>query len=134
MAGVPEEIAAAKTAALAEYQSSAEFQYVQGESFDDGVRTFIYNAWREHPEWDMSFLGEAVREMVVEFNAPSETLLAEPLAEFVPLADQSPEVIDRPPQVINEDSTIVTANGDEGADEDDEVMEVDNPTSILSSD
>ena len=40
---VPEEIATAKTVALAEYQSSAKFQQVQGESFDDGVRTFIYN-------------------------------------------------------------------------------------------
>ena len=50
LAGVPEEIAAAKTVALAKYQSSAEFQQVQEESFDDGVRTFIYNVWREHPE------------------------------------------------------------------------------------
>ena len=43
LAGVPEEIAAAKTATLAEYQSSTEFQQVQRESFDDNVRTFIYN-------------------------------------------------------------------------------------------
>ena len=43
LAGVPKEIAAAKTAALAKYHSSAEFQQVQGESFDDGVRPFIYN-------------------------------------------------------------------------------------------
>ena len=50
LAGVPEEIAAAKTTTLAEYQSLAEFKQVQGESFDDGVHTFIYNVWREHPE------------------------------------------------------------------------------------
>ena len=68
--------------------------------------------------------------MVAKFNAPPE----EPPAEFVPVADQSPQVADRPPQVINEDSTTVSAGGDSGADEDDEVMEVDNPAGILSSD
>ena len=72
--------------------------------------------------------------MVLEFNAPLETPLAEPPAEFMPPANQSPEVANRPPQVINEDSIVVTAGGDRGADEDDEVMEVDNPAGILSSD
>ena len=72
--------------------------------------------------------------MVAEFNAPPETPLAEPPTEFVPTADQSLEVADRPPQVINEDSTAVSAGGDRGADEDYEVMEVDNPTGVLSSD
>ena len=72
--------------------------------------------------------------MVVEFNAPPETPLVEPSVEFVPPADQSPEVADRPPQVINEDSTAVTAGGDGGADEDDEVIEVDNPVGVLGSD
>ena len=43
LAWVPEEIVAAKTAALAEYQSLSEFEQVREESFDDGVRTFIYN-------------------------------------------------------------------------------------------
>ena len=50
--------------------------------------------------------------MVTDFNAPLETPLAEPPVEFVPPTDQSPEVTDRPPQVINEDSTTVTADGD----------------------
>ena len=72
--------------------------------------------------------------MVAEFNAPLETPLAEPPTEFVPPTDQSPEVTNRPPQVINEDSTAVTVGGDGGADEDDKVMEVDNPASVLSSD
>ena len=133
LAGVPKEIAAAKTAALAEYQSSTEFQQVQGESFDTDVRTFIYNVWLEHLEWDLSFLREAAREMVVEFNAPPKAPLAEPPVEFLPLADQSPKVANRPPLVINEDSTTVTTGGDRGADEDDEVMEVDNPAGVLSS-
>ena len=134
LAGVPEEISVAKTAALAEYQSSAEFGQVREESFDDGVRTFIYNVWREHPEWDLSFLGEATREMVGEFNAPPETPLADPLVEFMSPADQSPEVTDQPPQVINEDFTVVTASGGGGAEEDDEVMQIDNPAGVLSSD
>ena len=77
---------------------------------------------------------EAAGEMVAEFNAPPKTSLEEPFAEFVPPANQSPEVADRPPQVINEDSTIVTAGGDDGADEADEVMEVDNPAGVLSFD
>ena len=71
--------------------------------------------------------------MVTEFNAPPETPLVEPLAKFVPPADRSPEIVDRPPQVINEDSTAITTGGDGGADEDDEVMEVDNPAGVLSS-
>ena len=48
LAGVPEEIVAAKTTTLAKYQSPTEFKQVQGESFDDGVCTFIYNVWQEH--------------------------------------------------------------------------------------
>ena len=72
--------------------------------------------------------------MVTEFNAPLETPQAESLVEFVPLADKSLEVADRPPQVINKDSTAVTADGDGGADEDDKVMEFDNLAGVLSSD
>ena len=72
--------------------------------------------------------------MVAKFNAPPETPLAEPPMEFVPLADQSPEVADRPSQVINEDPTAVIASSDGGADKDDEVLEVHNPTGVLSSD
>ena len=72
--------------------------------------------------------------MVAEFNAPPKTPMAEPPVEFVPPADQSPEVADRPPQVINKNSTAATTGGDGGADEDDEVMEVDNPAGTLSSD
>ena len=134
LAEVPREIAAAKTATLAEYQSSTEFRQVQDEGFEDGVCTFIYNVWCECLEWDLSFLGEAAREMVAEFNAPPETHLEEPPTEFVPAASQSPQVADRPPQVINKDSTTVSAGGDGEADEDDEVMEVDNPAGVLSSD
>ena len=52
----------------------------------------------------------------------------------MPLACQSPEVADRPSQVINEDFIVVTAGGDGGVDEDYEVIEVDNPVGILSSD
>ena len=72
--------------------------------------------------------------MVAEFNAPPETPLADPPAEFVPPTDQSPEVPDWPPQVINEDSPTIIAGGGGRADEDDEVMQIDNPTSILSFD
>ena len=64
LAEVPEEIAAAKTAALAKYQSLAEFEQVQTENFEEGVHTFIYNVWREHLEWDLSFLGDAAKEMI----------------------------------------------------------------------
>ena len=44
----------------------------------------MHNIWREHLEWDLSFLGEAARKMVAEFNAPLETPLNDPPAEFVP--------------------------------------------------
>ena len=95
--GVPKEVAAAKIAALIEYQSSAEFEQVRSENFDEGVCTFIYNVWLEHLKWDLSFLEEVAKEMVAEFNAPSKTPLADPPTEFVPPADQFPEVADRPP-------------------------------------
>ena len=49
----------------------------------------MYNVWHEHPEWDLSFLGEAAREMIAEFNAPPVIPLTDPPAEFVPPADQS---------------------------------------------
>ena len=77
-AEVVEEVAAAKAITLLEYQSSAEFEQVCGEQYDEGVWAFMYNVWHEHPEWDLSFLEEVAREMVVEFNAPSETPLNDP--------------------------------------------------------
>ena len=129
VAGVPGEIAASKTAALSEYQSSAEFEQVRADNFDKAVRTFIYNVWHKHPKWDLPFLGEA---------AP-ETPIVDLPAEFVPPTDHSLEVADRPLQVINEDSLAVTADGGGGggggggADEDDEVMQINNPAGVLSS-
>ena len=60
--------------------------------------------------------------MVAEFNVPPETPLADPPTEFVPPTDQSPEVTNSTLQVINEDSTAITAGGGGGAEEDDEVM------------
>ena len=50
VAGVHGEIAAAKTAALSEYQSSTKFEQVRADNFNEGVSTFIYNVWYEHPE------------------------------------------------------------------------------------
>ena len=82
----------------------------------------MYNIWREHPEWDLSFLEEEAREMVTEFNAPPKTPLNDPPAEFVPFTDQSPQVADQPPQVIDEDSPAVNAGGGGGVDEDDELV------------
>ena len=81
----------------------------------------------------MSFLGTAAREVVAEFNAPLETHLEEPLTKFVPPTDQSPQAADRLPQFINEDSVAASAGGDGRADEDAELIEVDNPAGVLSS-
>ena len=67
----------------------------------------------------MSFLEEAGREMIAEFNASLKTPFADLPTEFVPPTDHSHEVVDRPPQVINEDSPAVTAGGGGGANEDD---------------
>ena len=64
MAGIPGEIAVTKIVALSEYKSSAEFEQVCADNFDEGVHNFIYNVWREYPEWDLSFLGEAARDMI----------------------------------------------------------------------
>ena len=83
VAEIAGEIAAARTVALFEYHSLAEFKQVCANNFDEGVHTFIYNVWREHPEWDLSFIREAAREMIIEFDAPPETPLAYLLVEFI---------------------------------------------------
>ena len=93
----------------------------------------MYNVWREHPEWDLSFLGESAKEMIVEFNAPLETTFNDPPAEFVPPVDQSPQVADQPPHVTNEDFAPVNAGDGGRADKDDEVVQIDNPAGVLSS-
>ena len=64
--------------------------------------------------------------MVAEFNTPPKTPLNDPPTEFIPHADQSPEV-------INEDSPAVNASGGGGADKDDVLVQIDNPAGILSS-
>ena len=84
------------------------------------------------PKWDLSFFGEVARERIVEFKALPKTLIADPPAEFMPPAYHSPEVVDWPPQVINEDSLVVTTSGG-GANEDNEVMQIDNLAGVLSS-
>ena len=74
--------------------------------------------------------------MVAKFNVPPETPLNDPPVEVVPSTDQSPQVADQPPQLINEDSLMVNAGGGGGgggANEDDEVVQIDNPTGVLSS-
>ena len=82
-----EEMVAAKTMALSEYQALVEFEQVCGENYNEGIRAFMYNVWCEHPEWDLSFLGEAAREMIAEFNEPPETPLNNPPVEFMPPTD-----------------------------------------------
>ena len=71
--------------------------------------------------------------MITKFDAPPETPLVDLPVEFMPPADQSAEVANRPPQVINEDSPAIITDGDGGADEDDEVVQIDNPADVLSS-
>ena len=80
----------ARDVVLSKYQLSAEFQQVCEEQYDEGVWTFLYNMWSKHPKWDLSFLGEAAKEMVAEFNAPPKTPLEGLPAEFVPPTNQSP--------------------------------------------
>ena len=80
-----EEVATTKIVAFSEYQSSAEFEQVCVDNYDEGVWAFMYNVWCEHPEWDLSFLREAAGVMIAEFNAPLETPLNDPSTEFVPL-------------------------------------------------
>ena len=49
VAGVTGEIATAKTVAMSEYQSSAKFEQVCADNYDEGVRTFIYNVCARAP-------------------------------------------------------------------------------------
>ena len=125
-------MAATKGITLSEYQSSVEFKQVYEGQYDEVIQAFMYNVWRAHPEWDLSFLGQAAREMVTYFNEPPETPINDAPTEFVPFTDQSPQVADQPPQVINEDSPTVNASGGGGADKDDEVVQINNPVGIMS--
>ena len=111
----------------------AEFEQVRVDNYNEGFRAFMYNVWREHPELDPSFLGEVAREMIAEFNALLETPLNNPPAEFVPPTDQSPQVADQPPQVINEDSPATNAGCGGRADEDDDLVQIDNPAGVPNS-
>ena len=71
--------------------------------------------------------------MIAKFNAPPKTPLNDPPAEFGPPAEQSPQVADQPLQVINEDTPAVDVGGVAGADEDDELVQIDNLAGVLSS-
>ena len=82
-----EEVVAAKAMALSEYQLSVEFQQVCDDQYNEGVWAFLYNVWHKHPDWDLTFLGEATKEVIVEFNVPLETPLNDPPTEFVPPTD-----------------------------------------------
>ena len=119
--------------ALSEYQSSVEFEQVYGEHYNEGIWAFMYNGWHEHLKWDLSFLEKVAREMIAEFSAPPKTPLNDPPADFVPPVDQTPRVADQPSQVINEDFPAVNASGGSGVHEDDELVQIDNPTGYLSS-
>ena len=71
--------------------------------------------------------------MVIEFNAPPETPLNDPPTEFVPPTDQSSQVAHQPPQVINEDSPTINVGSGGDANEDDDLVQIDNPVVVLSS-
>ena len=72
--------------------------------------------------------------MIVEFNSPLETPLADLPTELVPPANHSHDVADRALQVIKKNSpTVIAGDGGGAANEDDEVMQIDNPAGVLSS-
>ena len=62
MAETTGEVVVAIIVALSVHQSSAEFEQVYADNYDEGVQAYMYNVWHEHPEWDLQFLGEAVKE------------------------------------------------------------------------
>ena len=52
----------------------------------------MYNVWREHPEWDLSFLGEVAMEMVAEWTFPFVTPIEEPSGDLALPAEPAPPV------------------------------------------
>ena len=64
--------------------------------------------------------------MVIEFNVPPQTPLEDLRAELTSPANQ-------PPQVFNEDSLMVNTDGVNDAGEDEDLVQIDNPVWILSS-
>ena len=70
-----EEAGAAVAKAVSEYQSSAEMaalrQTIQDEAFEEAAESFVYTIATQHPDGDLSYLGDHLAAQIVEWHAES---------------------------------------------------------------
>ena len=83
-----EEARTAVAKAIFEYQSSAEVaalrQTIWDEAFEEAAESFTYTTTVQHPDWDLSYLGDHLATQIVEYHA--ELPVEQPLAEYRPVA------------------------------------------------
>ena len=68
-----EEAGAAATKAVSEYQSSAEMatlkQTIRDEAFEEATESFVCTTVTQHPDWDLSYLGDHLAAQIAEWRA-----------------------------------------------------------------
>ena len=87
-----EEIRTVVAKTVFEYQSSSEMaalrQTIQDEAFEEVVESFAYTTATQHPDWDLSYLGNYLATQIVEWRAKSQ--VDQPPIEERPVVAASP--------------------------------------------
>ena len=70
-----EEVGTAVAKVISEYQSSAEMaalrQTIRDEAFEEAAESFAYTTATQHPDWDLSCLGNHLAAQIAEWRAKS---------------------------------------------------------------
>ena len=78
-----EEAGATAAKAVSEYQSSAEMatlkKTIWDEAFEEAVESFAYTTTIQHPDWDLSYLGDHLAAQIAEWHA--ELSIEQPTTE-----------------------------------------------------
>ena len=69
--------------AVSEYQSLAEMaalkQTIRVEAFEEATESFAYTTTIQHPDWDLSYLGDHLAAQITEWRA--ELLIEQPIVK-----------------------------------------------------
>ena len=114
-----EEIGAAAVKVVYEYPSSVEMaalkQTIRDETYEEAAESFVYTTAIQHPDWDLSYLGDHLAAQIAEWRAEVQadrSLVEEKPAMGVPPFDGTQEVpapllSGRPEQVIEDQEPVV---------------------------
>ena len=93
-----EEVGTTAAKAVSEYQSLAEMaalrQTIRDEAFEEAMESFTYTTEVQHPNWDLSYLGDHLAAQIVEWHAK--------LPVELPLAEDHPAVLVLPVEEVQE--------------------------------